>query len=68
MPITSVYNFGDNPTNIKGSKTVITPDSNPLSQRGNSSDTVPSSPTTNGASGLSATRESVGRVLAQQSE
>jgi hypothetical protein len=56
MPITSVYNFGDSPTNIKGSRTVITPDSNPPSQPRNSSDTVTCS---------QATRESVGRLLAQ---
>jgi hypothetical protein len=63
MPITSVYNFGDSPTNIKGSRTVITPDSNPPSQPRNSSDTVTCSQATN--AGLLATRESVGRLLAQ---
>jgi hypothetical protein len=63
MVVTSVYSFGDSPTNINGYTTVITPDSNPPLQPRNSSDTVTCSQTTN--AGLSATRESVGRLLAQ---
>ena len=66
MPITSVYATGLSPDRIDAYKTVITPDTQGLKL-----DNLPkagtSSPTTNGASGLSA-RESVGRVLAQQSE
>jgi hypothetical protein len=63
MPITSIYATGPSPTNIKGSKTVITPDSNQPLQPRNSSDTATCSQATN--AGLSATRESVGRLLAQ---
>jgi hypothetical protein len=67
MPITSVYATGPSPDRIEAYKTVITPDT-----QGLKSDNLPkagtSSPTTNGASGLSATRESAGRVLAQQPE
>ncbi|MFZ4084277.1 MAG: hypothetical protein ACOYK1_01880 [Vampirovibrionia bacterium] len=63
MPITSVYSFGDSPANIKGSKTVITPDSNQPSQPRNSSDTATCSQATN--AGFPTARESVGRLLAQ---
>lgn len=62
MPITSVYNFGVNPSKVQGSITVVTPDSNPPSRGGNSSET------TNGASAYVATRELVGKVLARQPE